>query len=65
MTAVADDGPGMPHRLVLRGVSGAGSTGLGLDIARRAAQASGGRLELADGSPGAVVTLRFGPPTGG
>jgi len=63
--SVADDGPGMPHGLVLRGVSGAGSTGLGLDIARRAAQASGGRLELADGFPGAVVTLWFGPPTGG
>jgi len=63
--SVADDGPGMPDGLVLRGVSGAGSTGLGLDIARRAAQASGGRLELADGSPGAVVTLRFGPPAGG
>jgi signal transduction histidine kinase len=49
-------------RLTLRGASAAGSTGLGLDIARRAAQASGGRLEVANGERGgAVVTLRLGP----
>ena len=43
---VADEGAGLPHddgRLHERGVSGSGSTGLGLDIARRAATASGGR----------------------
>ncbi|WP_326552847.1 sensor histidine kinase [Micromonospora sp. NBC_01813] len=59
---VADSGPGMPAGLARRGVSAAGSTGLGLDIAARAASSSGGRLELASGSPGAVVTLRLGPP---
>jgi signal transduction histidine kinase len=44
---VEDAGPGLPPGdIVSRGRSGAGSTGLGLDIARRAALASGGRLEL-------------------
>lgn len=43
---VEDDGPGFPRGLdpTARGVSGAGSTGLGLDIARRSAEAVGGRL---------------------
>jgi signal transduction histidine kinase len=61
--SISDAGPGMPSGLVGRGASAAGSTGLGLDIARRAAQASGGRLEMssADGG-GALVTLRLGPP---
>ena len=46
---VDDAGPGIPDpaRSVQRGVSGAGSTGLGLDIVRRAAEASGGRLIIA------------------
>ncbi|MFY1622086.1 ATP-binding protein [Micromonospora sp. WMMD735] len=60
---VHDAGPGIPAVLVERGASQAGSTGLGLDIARRAAQASGGRLDLGSGAQGgAVVTLRLGPP---
>ncbi|WBB70680.1 HAMP domain-containing sensor histidine kinase [Micromonospora sp. WMMD812] len=60
---VADQGPGMPADAVRRGASAAGSTGLGLDIARRAAQAAGGRLELHTGSGGgAQVLLRLGPP---
>lgn len=60
--SISDDGPGMPSGLVSRGASAAGSTGLGLDIARRAAQASGGRLEMASGDGGgAMVTLRLGP----
>jgi signal transduction histidine kinase len=61
--AVTDEGPGIPAGTVRRGASPAGSTGLGLDIARRAAQAGGGRLELGstpDG--GAEVLLTFGPP---
>ncbi|OKI89217.1 sensor histidine kinase [Micromonospora sp. CB01531] len=60
---VADSGPGLPSRTVRRGTSHAGSTGLGLDIADRAARASGGRLELqtAPGG-GALVLLRLGPP---
>jgi signal transduction histidine kinase len=58
---VADEGPGLPPGQVERGTSGAGSTGLGLDIARRVAQASGGQLRLGDGPDGgAVVTLVLG-----
>ncbi|MEU7678218.1 HAMP domain-containing sensor histidine kinase [Micromonospora taraxaci] len=60
---VADEGPGMPAGAVQRGASAAGSTGLGLDIARRAAQAAGGRLDLRAGpGGGAQVLLRLGPP---
>ncbi|MEV0216232.1 HAMP domain-containing sensor histidine kinase [Micromonospora sp. NPDC050695] len=62
LLTVADEGPGMPDGAVRRGASAAGSTGLGLDIARRAAQAGGGRLELRTGPEGgAQVLLRLGP----
>lgn len=46
-----------------RGVSTAGSTGLGLDIARRTAEAAGGSMRLA-ASPlgGALVELTFAAP---
>jgi signal transduction histidine kinase len=45
--AVQDGGPGLPGAdVVTRGLSLVGSSGLGLDIVRRAAIASGGRLEL-------------------
>jgi signal transduction histidine kinase len=49
--------------VVERGRSGAGSTGLGMDIARRTAQASGGALRLGR-SPagGAAVTVELGAP---
>lgn len=44
-----------------RGRSSAASTGLGLDIARRTAEASGGRLLRDEGvDGGAVVTVRLG-----
>ena len=63
---VDDAGPGFtvppPAR---RGVSVA-STGLGLDIARRTAEAAGGRMTLSNGPlGGARVELEFGPPTAG
>jgi signal transduction histidine kinase len=49
-----------------RGDSRAGSTGLGLDIARRTAAASGGDLWLGSApGGGAQVVLRLGPPTPG
>src|SRR3954471_6193710 len=48
---VDDEGAGFPAADVLgRGVSGAGSTGLGLDIARRTAELTSGSLRL-DRSP--------------
>ncbi|MFU8854242.1 sensor histidine kinase [Micromonospora sp. SL1-18] len=60
---VADAGPGIPAGPLGRGASHTGSTGLGLDIADRAARASGGRLELHAGpGGGALVLLRLGPP---
>ena len=51
MLTVADAGPGwrLAHAEA-RGRSGAGSTGLGLDIARRTAAASGGSLERQRGA---------------
>lgn len=62
---VADDGPGFPDgsadRVLRRGSSSAGSTGLGLDIARRTAISSGGNLSLARSlSGGAQLTLELG-----
>ena len=45
---IDDAGPGIPdpERAMQRGQSDQGSTGLGLDIARRAAQAAGGSVSL-------------------
>jgi signal transduction histidine kinase len=63
---VADEGPGFTDGAAAlgRGESLAGSTGLGLDIARRTAVASGGDIRLgrsANGG-GACITMRLGPP---
>lgn len=61
---VTDEGPGFgPRDPSGRGVSGASSTGLGLDIVRRAAIRSGGsmRLETTTTPAGARVTLDLGP----
>jgi signal transduction histidine kinase len=58
--SVADEGPGFPVGHVERGASGGGSTGLGLDIASRAARAGGGSLELATAEGGgARVSLHL------
>ncbi|MFF4419049.1 sensor histidine kinase [Streptosporangium sp. NPDC001559] len=60
---VTDQGPGFRHPgAATRGVSGASSTGLGLDIVRRTAERSGGSMTLADGpAGGAHITVEFGP----
>ena len=60
---VSDSGPGFSHPdPAQRGLSSAGSTGLGLDIARRIAENSGGTLTLGR-SPqgGGAVTIGLGP----
>ena len=58
---VSDDGPGFSTpSAATRGTSAAGSTGLGLDIARRTAQLAGGSMQIG-GAPdgGAVIELLF------
>lgn len=59
---IADQGEGFADvALVERGVSGGGSTGLGLDIARRSAEMTGGSLQVDDRpGGGAVVRVWFG-----
>ncbi|MBB4705361.1 sensor histidine kinase [Sphaerisporangium siamense] len=58
---VADDGPGFGAGSLARGRSGAGSTGLGLDIARRTAEGSGGSMAVAAApGGGALVVLLLG-----
>jgi signal transduction histidine kinase len=60
--SVTDTGPGFADAdLVHRGASGGQSTGLGLDIARQAAEASGGSLTIKPG-PGGHVVVELGPP---
>jgi signal transduction histidine kinase len=53
--AVADSGPGIPDsdrdRIFERGASRAGSTGIGLHLARALAQADRGTLRVAPGAP--------------
>ncbi len=58
---VSDEGPGFDE--VSRGASGAGSTGLGLDIARQTARASGGTFTVTRG-PGARIVLDLGKALG-
>ena len=61
--SVADTGPGFTGGdPVRRGASGGGSTGLGLDIARQTAEASGGSLTVGNGAAGGLVVLELGPP---
>ncbi|WP_027944131.1 HAMP domain-containing sensor histidine kinase [Amycolatopsis taiwanensis] len=64
LLVVEDTGPGFTvDAPVSRGTSGAGSTGLGLDIARRTARASGGTFTVAQAHPhGARIVLKLGPP---
>jgi signal transduction histidine kinase len=64
LMVVADEGSGFADNdVVRRGESRAGSTGLGLDIVRRTAMASGGDVRLSQTSAGgARVSVRLGPP---
>jgi signal transduction histidine kinase len=63
---VTDDGPGFGDAdPTQRGLSRGGSTGLGLDIARRIAEASGGTLAVGRSTTGGgAVRLGLGPPAG-
>jgi signal transduction histidine kinase len=61
VVTVADAGPGTDPVAIERGISGGGSTGLGLDIARRTASASGGGLRIEASPAGTRVTLELGP----
>jgi len=64
--AVEDAGPGLSPDLVERGVSGAGGTGLGLDIARRTAEGHSGVFRIGrSAAGGARIAMEFpttGPP---
>jgi signal transduction histidine kinase len=60
---VTDDGPGIADESVVRGRSDRNSSGLGLDIARACAEASGGSMTIGRSpSGGARVTLALGSP---
>jgi signal transduction histidine kinase len=60
---IADEGSGLPDAAEVRGRSDRGSTGLGLDIARRCAEASGGGMTVGrSDSGGALVRLVLGLP---
>ncbi|MFD9702417.1 sensor histidine kinase [Lentzea sp. NPDC059081] len=62
---VQDEGPGFADDAALeRGTSGAGSTGLGLDIARQTARSSGGAFHVTRVEPtGARIVLDLGRPS--
>jgi signal transduction histidine kinase len=59
---ISDGGPGLNAVAAGRGVSAAGSTGLGMDIARRTAEAAGGAMRTGTSAlGGAAVELTFRP----
>lgn len=65
LLVVEDEGPGIAsEHAVQRGVSASGSTGLGLDITRRAAEAAGGRLRVENRPEGGARVEIELPPAG-
>jgi signal transduction histidine kinase len=60
---IADDGPGLTEEDAVRGRSDRGSSGLGLDIARRCAEAGGGSMIIGHSAAGgASIVLEFRAP---
>jgi signal transduction histidine kinase len=60
---ITDDGTGLSADDLVRGRSDRGSSGLGLSIARRCAEASGGSMTLGTApSGGALIRLDLGAP---
>ncbi len=63
---VADQGPGIADDgLLERGASGSRSTGLGIDIVRRTAEAAGGEARWESGDPSGTLVRVVLPPAGG
>jgi LPXTG-motif cell wall-anchored protein len=61
---ISDGGPGLNAVAAGRGVSAVGSTGLGMDIARRTAESAGGAMRTGTSAlGGAAVELTFRPAT--
>ena len=58
---ISDEGDGLPSADVFDRGSSSGGSGLGLDIVRRVAEASGGGITLGEGA-GATIVVRFGEP---
>jgi len=58
---ISDEGDGLPSADVFDRGSSSGGSGLGLDIVRRVAEASGGGITVGEG-PGATIVVRFGEP---
>lgn len=56
---IDDEGPGFAPSAARRGRSGGGSTGLGLDIARRTAESVGGALRIGGRDDGGRVDLEL------